>query len=112
MKYQSEQGNTFIARDRSMNKSRILVVDRFVPNYDKEAGGRCCFMYLKLFKKIGLQVTFLPENSRKIEPYTTKLQQLGIEVLYGNSYTGKKLDSWMKENLKFFKFICILKYKD
>ena len=67
LNYQSEPGNMFIARDRSMNKSRILVVDRFVPNYDKDAGGRCCFMYLKLFKKIGLQVTFLPENSRKIE---------------------------------------------
>jgi len=56
----------------------------------------------KAFKKIGLQVTFLPENSRKIKPYTTILQQLGIEVLYGESYTGKKLESWMKENLKFF----------
>lgn len=105
LNYQSEPGNMFIARDRSMNKSRILVVDRFVPNYDKDAGGRCCFMYLKLFKKIGLQVTFLPENSRKIEPYTTILQQLGIEVLYGESYTGKKLENWMKENLKFFTFI-------
>ena len=65
LKNQSKKGNIFIARDRSMNKSRILVVDRFVPKYDKDAGGRCCFMYLKLFIKIGLQVTFLPENSKK-----------------------------------------------
>ena len=49
----------------------------------------------KAFKKIGLQVTFLPENSRKIKPYTTILQQLGIEVLYGESYTGKKLENWI-----------------
>ena len=68
MNYQSEPGNIFIVRDRSMNKSRVFVVDGSVPNYDKDAGGRCSFMYLKLFKKIGLQVTFLPENSRKIEP--------------------------------------------
>ena len=105
LNYQSRQGDVFIARDRSMNKSRILVVDRFVPNYDKDAGGRCCFMYLKLFKSIGLQVSFLPEDSRVIEPYTTTLEQMGIEVLYGKSYTEKKLEIWMSENLKFFNFV-------
>ena len=105
LNYQSRQGDVFIARDRSMNKSRILVVDRFVPNYDKDAGGRCCFMYLKLFKSIGLQVSFLPEDSRVIEPYTTTLEQMGIEVLYGKSYTEKQLEIWMSENLKFFNFV-------
>lgn len=46
----------------------------------------------KSFKKIGLQVTFLPDNFQKIEPYTTIPQQKGIEVLYGN---------WYKNILKF-----------
>lgn len=90
LKNQLNQGDTFLARDRSFNKSRILVIDRFVPNFDKDAGGRCCFMYLNIFKEIGLQVRFLGDNPKKMVPYTTILQQTGIEVLYGNTYKKKK----------------------
>ena len=79
-----DKNNIFSGRDRSYNKSRILVIDRFVPNFDKDAGGRCTFLYLNLFKEIGLQVTFLGDDFNKIEPYTSILQQNGIEVIYGN----------------------------
>ena len=103
LKYQFD--NPFMGRDRCYNRSRIFVVDRFVPNFDKDAGGRCCFMYLNLFKEIGLQVTFLGNDFQKIEPYTTILQQKGIEVLYGDSYKDQKLENWFKENLKYFKFV-------
>lgn len=103
LKYQSN--NIFMGRDRCFNKSRIFVIDRFVPNFDKDAGGRCCFMYLNLFQEIGLQVTFLGNDFQKIEPYTTILQQRGIEVLYGESYENQNLEIWFKENLKYFKFV-------
>ena len=83
LKLQEEKNNTFIARDRSYNKSKILVIDRFVPNFDKDAGGRSTFMYLNIFKEIGLQVTFLGNDFKRREPYTSILQQIGIEVLYG-----------------------------
>ena len=105
LKYQSAQGNVFIARDRSYNKSRILVVDRFVPNFDKDAGGRCCYMYLNIFQKLGLQVTFLGDDLRKIEPYTTILQQKGIEILYGEKYNTEGLELWFRDNLKYFKYV-------
>ena len=105
LKYQLKPGNYFLARDRCLNKKRIFVIDRFVPNFDKDAGGRCCFMYLKIFKEIGLQVTFLGDDLKKIEPYTTILQQIGIEVLYGDSYEGENLENWLKYNLKYFQYI-------
>ena len=103
--FQFESGNIFMGRDRCFNKNRILVIDRFVPNFDKDAGGRCCFMYLNLFQEIGLQVTFLGDDLQKIEPYTTILQQKGIEVLYGDRYNEDHLENWLKDNLKYFKFI-------
>ena len=102
---QQKRENIFTARDRSMNKSRILVVDIWVPNFDKDAGSRCCFMYLNLFIELGLQVTLLPGDLIKKEPYTTILQQKGIEVLYGNSYFGKQMEVWLKNNLKYFRFV-------
>ena len=105
LKYQSEPGNNFMARDRCFNKNRIFVIDRFVPNFDKDAGGRCCFMYLKIFQEIGLQVTFLGDDLQRIEPYTTILQQKGIEVLYGDSYKREKLEVWLKNNINNFKFV-------
>ena len=105
LKNQFNHDNIFMARDRSINKSRILVFDRYVPNFDKDAGGRFCFMYLNLFKEIGLQITFLGDNPEIIEPYTRILQQKGIEVLYGKAYEEKKLIIWLKNNLKYFDYI-------
>lgn len=76
--------NVFLAKDRSIHKKHILVVDHYVPHHDQDAGGKCTYMYLKLFVKMGFQVTFIGDNFYKHEPYTTELNQMGIEVLYGN----------------------------
>jgi len=103
LKYQESINNTFIGRDRSYNKSRILIIDRWVPNYDKDAGGRFCFLYINLFKEIGLQVTFIGHDFSKKEPYTSSLQQNGIEVLYGKKIK-KNLEIWLKKNLMYFKY--------
>ena len=105
LNYQMEKGNYFISRDRGFNKSRVFVIDGFVPKFDKDAGGRCSFMYLNIFKEIGLEVTFLASNLIKEEPYTSILQQKGIEVLYGKSFKKKKMKKWIKNNLKHFKYI-------
>ena len=84
LKNQKDIMNTFLARDRGFNKNRILVIDQKIPNFDKDAGGRCTFMYLNLLKEIGLQVTFFGNDFKKYEPYTGILQQNGIEILYGS----------------------------
>ena len=83
LKNQNEKFNIFNARDRGYHKNRILVFDNSVPNFDKDAGGRCTYLYLNLFREIGFHVTFIPNNFKLFEPYTSILQQNGIEVLYG-----------------------------
>ena len=101
---QEKKSNIFISRDRGYNKNRILVIDRFVPNFEKSAGERCTFMYLNLFKEIGLQVTFIGNDFKKIEPFTSILQQNGIEIIYGNvSYNN--IEKWFKKNLRYFKYV-------
>ena len=104
LKFQENINNIFIARDRSYNKSRILIIDRFVPNYDKDAGGRFCYLYTNLFKEIGFQVTFVGHDFQKPEPYTSIFQQNGIEVLYGKAMKNN-IENWLKQNLKYFKYI-------
>lgn len=96
--------NVFIAKDRSIQKKHILVVDHYVPHHDQDAGGKCTYMYLKLFVKMGLHVTFIGDNFYKHEPYTTELNQMGIEVLYGNYYYNN-WQEWLKENSHYFDYI-------
>ena len=96
--------NVFTAKDRSNHKKHILVVDHYVPHHDQDAGGKCTYMYLKLFVKMGFQVTFIGDNFYKHEPYTTELNQMGIEVLYGNFYYHN-WQQWLKENSHYFDYI-------
>ncbi len=41
--------NVFTARDRNRYKPVLLMVDHYVPQYDKDAGSRTVFQYLKMF---------------------------------------------------------------
>lgn len=98
--------DVFLARDHSQQKRHILVIDHMVPRHDKDAGAKNVFMYTKIFAEIGLQVTFLPADFFPYQPYTDELEQLGIEVLYGNYYF-KHWKSWLADHLHYFDYIYI-----
>lgn len=87
----------FRARERSMGKKIILVVDHYVPTWDKDAGSKTTFQYLKMFLKKGYVVKFLGDNFMHDEPYSTILQQMGIEILYGPEYQVKIWD-WLRDH--------------
>ena len=93
--------NVFVARDRSRNKKHVLVIDHYVPQYDKDAGSKTTYMYLKMMVKKGFHVTFLGDNFYQHEPYTTKLQQMGILVLYGPKY-AENIEEWLLQNIQYF----------
>lgn len=78
----------FSIRDRMVNKKTILVIDHYVPEFDKDAGSKTTFQYLKMFVKMGFNVKFLGDNFYNKEPYTTIVEQMGIEVLYGPAYAN------------------------
>ncbi len=88
--------NVFVARERSYKKKTLLVIDHYVPTYDKDAGSRTVFGYLKLFVKMGYNVKFMGENFYQSQPYTTTLQKMGVEVLYG-PYYYHNWKTWIKE---------------
>lgn len=93
----------FIARDRSRNKKTIVVVDHYVPQFDKDAGSRITFELLRLFVKLNYNVKFIGDNFYRHEPYTTQLQQMGIEVLYGPWYRDH-WQEWVSENREYIDF--------
>ncbi len=93
----------FRARERSRGKQIVLVVDHYVPTFDKDAGSKCTFQYMKMFVEKGFVVKFLGDNYAHEEPYTTALEQLGIEVLYGETYRTGIWD-WLEKHGKDIAF--------
>ena len=89
--------NPFRARERSQGKPVILVVDHYVPTFDKDAGSKTTYQYLKMFLKMGYAVKFLGDNFLHEEPYSTALQQMGVEILYGAEYQSGIWD-WILKN--------------
>jgi len=70
------------ARDRRRG-TRVLVIDHMVPHHDQDAGSVRMHALLRILVDLGCRVTFLPDNLAGVEPYTSELQQFGIEVLHG-----------------------------
>jgi len=102
----SDARNLFLARDRSQGKTTVLVIDHYVPTFDKDAGSRSTYLYLKLLVEQDFNVKFMGDNFYKSEPYTSTLQNMGIEVLYGDYY-NKHWKSWLKNNAESIDVIYI-----
>ncbi|MCA2712056.1 MAG: glycosyltransferase [Microcystis sp. M015S2] len=73
------------AARRLQGNPTILVIDSYVPLYDRESGCVRLLNILKLLLNLGYSVIFFPDNGYPEQPYTSVLQQLGIEVIYGTA---------------------------
>jgi GT2 family glycosyltransferase/glycosyltransferase involved in cell wall biosynthesis/Tfp pilus assembly protein PilF len=69
---------------------RILVIDPFLPLYDRASGSKRLFEMLKLLAAAGHAVTFIARDGQNGERYAAELEQLGVEVYPGDA-------EWMKE---------------
>lgn len=100
----SNTPNFFKARERNLSKKTILFIDHYVPTWDKDAGSKTIFSYMRMFLMKGYIVKFLGDNFILNSPYGDVLQQMGIEVLYGNDL---QLNIWefLKENKRNIDYI-------
>lgn len=80
--------DVFRARDRSVAKAHVLVVDHYVPQWDKDAGSRTMFNFLEVLIGAGHAVSFWPDNLSYDTKYAPRLQAMGIEVIYGPRFQG------------------------
>lgn len=98
--------NVFQARDRSSGKKTILIVDHYVPTYDKDAGSRTVYQYVLQFVELGFNVKFIGDNYIPYEPYTSELEELGVEVLYG-LYMERNWKEWIRENSAYLDYVLL-----
>jgi len=86
----------------------LLFVDYEVPHYDLFAGSRTNFMYLNLLVQMGLEVKLLPADFRRVEPYSSELNHLGIETLDGEWFQAN-WENWLRENGQAIDFVFLHK---
>ena len=72
-----------LAARRHDSGRRVLVVDFRTPMWDRDAGSLRMFEIIKSLQRLGCSVVFAPDNGARLEPYTRKLQRMGVEVIWG-----------------------------
>ncbi|WP_445146021.1 glycosyltransferase [Dyella sp. Tek66A03] len=97
--------NVAAARGRTAGKKTILIVDHYVPQPDRDAGSRTMWQFIVMFQRMGYHVKFWPQNLWVDSVYTPALQQLGVEVLYGDE-CRQGFDAWLRDNRKYID--CVL----
>ncbi len=113
--YKPEQ-HMLRARDRSRSKKIVLLVDALIPAFDRGAGSRAIYQYIKLFLNSNYHVILLPDNFVRSD-YAAHYEQMGVEVLYGDWYR-LNWQHWVAENAEEFDLIFLhlpyvsIKYMD
>lgn len=85
---QPESGSD-IERSRFQNQpKRVLIFDACTPTPDQDSGSLRMMNLMIIFKQLGHQVTFIPENMAHFDQYTSQLQQLGVECIYAPTFSS------------------------
>lgn len=101
-----ESENILAACERKAKRKTVLFVSEGVPTYDKDAGSRTLDFYIKEFLRREYIVKFIPDSFVREEPYTHRLEQMGVEVFYGKYYR-KTIMNWIRGNCNNIDFAFI-----
>lgn len=75
----------------------LLVIDATLPQYDRDAGGRSSFLYLKTLREMGHQVFFMPNDQMRREPYASALEGMGVKLLVGPGLRCGQWKHWLRD---------------
>ncbi|HOJ43087.1 MAG TPA: glycosyltransferase, partial [Syntrophorhabdaceae bacterium] len=94
--------NVLNASERGVKK-RILVLDHFLPMFDKASGSLRLFNILKSMKAINCHVSFIAMNNEGEAKYRPILEEIGVETYTifnfssGNALNVEALSAFLKE---------------
>ncbi len=63
-------------------RHRILIIDAVTPMPDQDSGSLRMVNLMRILRRNGSHVAFMPSNLARVDRYTNALQELGIEVLH------------------------------
>jgi GT2 family glycosyltransferase/glycosyltransferase involved in cell wall biosynthesis len=73
-------GDPRLASRRSSGP-QVLIADERVPTPDRDGGSSRMWSLIEAFQTLGCAVTFLPSSGDAAEPYASRLEARGVEVL-------------------------------
>src|SRR5581483_1084689 len=85
---ESDHANVWAAARRQMGRRTILIIDSYVPLYDRDAGSLRLLEIIKILRDARYHVIFAPDNFAAIAPYTSELLAMGVEQIYYNGRNG------------------------
>jgi len=98
--------DVFCARDRSLRKPCILVIDHYVPQPDRDAGSRSMWCIMRVLLDMGLNVKFWPQNLRYDPEYARQLESLGVEIIHGNRFVAA-FEQWIERYGPFVDYVLL-----
>jgi len=84
------------ARDHGRQRKEILIIDRYAPEPDRDAGSRSVLGIIECLISAGWIVKLWSHEKGYNPVYTTPLEQMGVEVL-DERWPGN-LSAWLREN--------------
>lgn len=88
------------------NRKFVVVVNDIVPRADLSAGEKTLINYINIYKKLGYEIKFLPDDFLKREPYTSNMEKNDIEVLCGK-WWEKNHTNWLYKNKDNIAFVML-----
>lgn len=86
-----------VACERAQSKGRVLLIDHYVPQPDRDAGSRAISQLMTLILSNNQVLKLWPDNLWYDPEYTQHLQDKGVEVFYGVEYF-EKFEEWFSQN--------------
>lgn len=77
--------NTALSARKYLPTKTIIIIDSYLPFYDKESGSNRIYRLIYMIKSLGYHILFVPNDGKLVEPYYSKLIGSGIEVLIRNN---------------------------
>lgn len=100
--HSSRDYTSFVFKDHASDKKQMLVIDRKILSPSFDTGSRVLFQYMKLFKKMGMNVKFYPMDVfLERHEFLDDLEQSGFEVIF------EDLTSYITRNGKYFDYVLI-----
>lgn len=98
-----EGENVLAASERKQGRRTVLFVSEHIPTYDRDAGSRTLDFYIQEFIRRGYIVKFIPNDLAGKEPYTHRLEQMGVEVFRGKLQQNAVVN-WIYVNHKMIDY--------
>jgi len=96
---EATDANAQIGPRKFMGKPTVLLMDHYIPMFDRESGSRRLATILIMLREMGCHVMFLAENLYPQEPYATQIRSLGVELLVSADGYGTTIEELLEPRM-------------